>query len=121
MYNLGVFYIQGHGVKANINQARELFKAAAQLGQKDALNALILEKKNILGHSDKNLTMENIDNLVSELKLQFLSPKTAVDSCSTNESRDNVEEASGFDLSYFEKKAKGSAHSGDSGVLDLSP
>jgi TPR repeat protein len=41
MYNLGVFYIHGWGgVPVDCNRARQLFIAAAELGQTDAKEAL---------------------------------------------------------------------------------
>jgi TPR repeat protein len=41
MYNLGVFYVHGWGgVPVDCNRARELFVAAAELGQTNAQEAL---------------------------------------------------------------------------------
>jgi TPR repeat protein len=43
MYNLGVFYVHGWGgVPVDCNRARELFVAAAELGQTNAQEALAM-------------------------------------------------------------------------------
>ena len=43
MYNLGVFYVRGWGgVQIDSNKARDLFVAAAKLGQTNAIEALAM-------------------------------------------------------------------------------
>uniref|UniRef100_A0A1L8DCF8 Putative extracellular protein sel-1 n=1 Tax=Nyssomyia neivai TaxID=330878 RepID=A0A1L8DCF8_9DIPT len=57
MYNLGVFYVQGiGGLKRSRRVARQLFEAAAQLGQEDAQAALKMRQKPPTKAPDYNTT-----------------------------------------------------------------
>ncbi|KAK6639359.1 hypothetical protein RUM43_007632 [Polyplax serrata] len=108
MYNLGIFHIQGlGGVETDIDLARELFKKAAQLGQKDAAKALKLENGDQLS--------EPGNGVVSNNSSSWLWLNESIRDTVTNSLENfkvTLEETMGGGDSFGDN---------DSGVLDLSP
>ncbi|KAL0269803.1 UNVERIFIED_CONTAM: hypothetical protein PYX00_007413 [Menopon gallinae] len=61
-YNLGIYYVHGLGdLKSDINEARRLFQKAASLGQKNAREALDLER---ISKSNSSVNINSVSNSV---------------------------------------------------------
>ncbi|XP_063994427.1 uncharacterized protein LOC135171798 [Diachasmimorpha longicaudata] len=78
MYNLGVFHAQGRGgLPINLNEARELFTKAANLGQVEAQDALKLDTM-VVREKSRDDTSSNVSTGVSSTEL----PSKSEDYCS---------------------------------------
>lgn len=76
MYNLGVFYVHGWGgVPVDCNRARELFVAAAEMGQVNAQEALAMvppaNGTDSTGNSTCLLSSQDRDHLDLPYKLMY--------------------------------------------------
>lgn len=137
MYNLGVFYARGlGGFEPDVDRARQLFKAAARLGQKEAVKALILEKESIQKSNDDGANDDANDNDSKSVKDENLqshfrfpssnSTGNSLDSTVENLLTDlNVkteERENSFVCRHDEFTSDSSSYdNNDSGILDLSP
>lgn len=75
MYNLGVFYVHGWGgVPVDCNRARELFVAAAELGQPNAQEALAM----VPPASGKDSTVHDNTNLMEPQAVSYEPKQTNI-------------------------------------------
>lgn len=118
MYNLGVFYARGlGGVEPDVDRARDLFKRAARLGQKDAEQALILEEES---REEISYKKEADESIIDNFSAAF-STGNLLESFNLRGKKDKRPEP---DLLWNEGDSLNDSKSSldnDSGVLDMSP